>query len=156
MQSTFKFKILKCLIGEHHLNSFSSVKLRLENTAQRLDWLQQDKNAQNFFNWEITRNVNLRWKLICNFIWTSLHFISKSIKLEVFQLALFPKVENIPNVIVAIPCNWNRPFKTYKKVFLFCFEYISVFLTAFDNVKEQLTFVLYIKISQLLWQFNVV
>jgi hypothetical protein len=23
MQSTFKFKILKCLTGEHHLNSFS-------------------------------------------------------------------------------------------------------------------------------------
>jgi len=118
MQSTFKFKILKCLIGEHHLNSFSSVKLRLENTAQRLDWLQQDKNAENFFfNWKITRNVNLRWKLICNFIWTSLHFISKDIKLEVFQLALFPKVENIPNVIVTIPTPieicLSKPTKKY-------------------------------------------
>ena len=116
----------------------------------------RQKCSKHFFNWEITRNVNLRWKLICNFIWTSLHFISKSIKLEVFQLALFPKVENIPNVIVTIPTPIEICLSKPTKSIFFCFEYISVFLTAFDNVKKQLTFVLYIKISQLLWQFNVV
>lgn len=113
-----------------------------------------------FFNWEITRNVNLRWKLICNFIWTSLHFISKSNKLEVFQLALFDYF--FSHGWKHTKCNGDNPlqlkyaFLNLQKVFFFCFEYISVFLTAFDNVKKQLTFVLYIKISQLLWQFNVV